>query len=487
MKQQAVNEQIGFAAQPGPQSLFFKLPLWINDILYGGARGGGKSYAVLGHFLALGEEFGKHYKGILFRRTYPELEDIISKAKEIFIRKDDTASASWNDSKKIMSFPSGASLKFRFLERDKDADRYQGHEYTWICIEEAGSFPSPIPIDKLRACLRSAVKGVPKFFIMTANPGGAGHNWLKAAYIDPAMPKTPHKVVRNIIFEGKEKEISWYRIFIPAKVSDNKILMKNDPNYINNIVASTGGQEWLLKAWLEGDWDIVAGGMFDDVWDRTKHILPAFKVPSGWRVYRAFDWGSSKPFSVGYWAVTDGGYAQFNGEYKTFHRGTLIRIGEWYGWNGSPDTGLRLLESEFIEQLFEREEILKRKYSVNRIYDGPADSAIFTVQDGESIADKHELMGISWEIAKKGPGSRIHAWQEVRQLMSNAKRFPMEERGLFVTEDCLQFIRTVPNIQRDPRNLDDVDTKAEDHICDETGYMCRWEMSSVRKVKISGF
>lgn len=479
------QKNVRFTAQEGQQAALFHCPF--EDILYGGARGGGKSFGMLGHFDTHQQEFGQHAKGIIFRRTYPELEDIIADAKKLYTQIDDNQKAIWNDSKKVMKFPNGANLKFRFLERDEHAQKYQGHAYSWICIEEAGNFPSPIPIDKLRACLRSAA-GIKKFFLLTANPGGCGHNWIKAQYIDPAQPEHPFKVTKKAMLNGEEIEASWYRIFIPAKVTDNKILMDNDPNYISNIVASAGGQDWLLKAWLDGDWNIVAGGMFDDLWNPAKHILPSFKVPNAWRVYRSFDWGSSKPFSVGWWAISDGGHCLFDdGEHRIFKAGTLIRISEWYGWNGTPDTGLRLLESEFVKLLLEKEEEIKEKYGVRKVFGGPADSAIFTVQDGESIADKHEKLGIHWEIAKKGAGSRVHAWQQIRQMLANSKEFPMEDKGLFVTEDCIQFRRTVPSMQRDPKNPDDIDTATEDHICDEVGYMCRWEQSVITTMKIRGF
>lgn len=479
-----VETFVRFEAQPGPQTALFQCP--IGDILYGGARGGGKSYGVLGLFDRHQQEYGENAKGIIFRRTYPELEDIVNKAKTMFTQEIDPAKCVWNDSKKIMFFPNKATLKFRHLDRDADAAKYQGHEYSMIIVEEAGNFPSPEPIDKLRACLRSAVK-MEKYFVLTANPGGPGHNWVKNQYVDPAPPEQIHKVVKEVVHNGEKKTITWQRVFIPARVTDNKILMKNDPNYINNLVASAGGQEWRLKAWLDGDWNIVAGGMFDDVWSESRHVLPPFSVPSTWKVYRSFDWGSSKPFSVGWWAVSDGGYVKIKEDLRLFYPGSLIRIGEWYGWNGTPNTGLRMLEDDFVKGLKEKEEDIKRKYQFRKVYPGPADSAIFTVQDGESIADKHEIRGVPWEKAAKGPGSRVHAWQEMRQLLANAKEIPMEDRGLFITEDCLQFRRVVPTIQRDPKNLDDIDTEGEDHICDETGYMCRFQPQSIQQVSISGF
>ena len=482
-----LEQFIRFRAQPGQQAALFECP--IGDILFGGARGGGKSKGSLGHFDAHQNEYGSLVKGILFRRTYPELEDIIADAIEMFCNDDDPNKARWFETKKTLLFPNKATLKFRFLEKDKDADKYQGHSYTWICIEEAGNFPSPIPIDKLRACLRSAkAANVAKWFLLTANPGGAGHNWLKSQYIDPAPPEVPHLVERSVTVNGKPKNVSWYRVFIPSKITDNKILMENDPDYINKIVASAGGQDWLLKAWLDGDWNIVAGGMFDDIWNAEKHIIPPFVVPHHWKVYRSFDWGSSRPFSVGWWSVSDGGHVECSdGKYRIFSRGTLIRVGEYYGWNGNPNVGLRLGETDFVKNLLDREEVLKHKYKITKVFDGPADSQIFSDSEDNSIADKHERMGICWERAQKGPGSRVRAWQEIRGLLSNSLKFPMEDRGMFVTSDCTNFIRLLPSTARDKNNLDDIDSDGEDHICDETGYMARWNPTVVQPVEISGF
>ena len=475
-----VKKVIGFKAQAGPQTLLFQCP--VQDILYGGARGGGKSAGAIGHFWNHANLYKQHARGVLFRKTYPELEDIMKKARDMYENV-----ASWNDSKKVMTFNNGATLRFRFLEKDIHADKYQGHEYSWICFEEVGNFPSPIPVDKLNACLRSAAPGIRKTFLLTANPGGPGHSWIKARYIDPSLPLVAHRVTQEIMFKGEKKVLEWDRMFIPASVYDNKILLENDPEYIVNIVKAAGGQEWLLKAWLEGDWNIVAGGMFDDLWRPDKHILPIFQVPKQWPVYRSFDWGSSKPFSVGWWTIADGGFCKVGDDYRTFANGTLIRIDEWYGWNGTPNIGLRMLESEFIEGLKEKEQVIMSKYGIKTILNGPADSAIFTVQDGLSIADKHEMKGISWNCAKKGPGSRVHAWQEVRQLLANALEDPMEDRGMFVTESCLQFIRTVPPLQRDVKNLDDINTDSEDHIIDETGYMARWHTATIEQLDIIGF
>lgn len=470
-----------FVPQPGPQWDLLTVP--VRDLLFGGARGGGKSYGMLGHYIAKAERTVRHYgqrdsfNGILVRRTLPELEDMILKAHKIF-----QGIGEWKDTKKTYVFPKqgvygGATLKFRYLEKDKDAERYQGHEYQWVGVEEGGNFPSPAPINKMRATLRSGT-GVDCYFLMTANPGGPGHNHLKADYIIPAPPNTPFIVRQEI----RGRVVEFYRMFIPSKLEDNKLLMENDPDYVARVVAATNGQEWLARAWLDGDWDIVAGGMFDDLWDAKIHVLQPFKIPRSWRIYRAFDWGSSKPFSVGWWAESDGSVCQMaDGTYKTFPPRTLFRIDEWYGWNGVPDTGLKMLEIDIAKGIKQRE--TTRGWDV---IGGPADTMIFDVRNGECLADHHRKQGIYWQAADKSPGSRITGWQEIRGRLQNSRKERMEDPGLFVFDSCRQFIRTFPVAQRDKNKPDDVDTDTEDHILDETRYMVRHKPNTVTVQRLSG-
>lgn len=456
--------------QEGPQTLLLKCH--IQDILYGGARGGGKTDGALGHWLDHVGEYGKYAAGLFVRRTMPELEDAIARAKELFIDV-----AEWKEQKKTFIFFGGGSLKFRFLERDTDADKYQGHAYTWIEIEEAGNFPNPEPVDKLRATLRSAY-GVKCWFLMTANPGGIGHNWIKERYISPAPPLTPFEA----IYKVGDQEVVVRRIFIPAKLSDNKILLNADPNYRNNIILATVGQEWLQKAWLDGDWDIVAGGMFDDIWRREKHVIKPFKIPFSWKVQRAYDWGSYKPFSVGWWAISDGTEAVLaDGSKRHFPTGSFFRISEWYGWNGNPNKGLRMLDKDIAEGIVEHEKNMGYK-----VKDGPADTSIFDEENGQSTVREYRPFGIYWKRADKKPGSRVAGWRKLRELLLAVIRNDRESPHLYCFDTCIQFIRTVPGLPRDKKKLDDVDTNAEDHIGDETRYMIRYRGRTGKLGKIGG-
>jgi hypothetical protein len=325
---------------------------------------------------------------------------------------------------------------------------------SWVGGDELGNYPTSRPIDLLRATLRSST-GVPCYFRGSANPGGTGHNWLRARYIDPAPPMTPFAATETVAGET----ITVKRCFIPSTLEDNALLMRNDPGYWQRVMAATGGNEALLKAWRYGLWDIVSGGMLDDVWDTAVHALEPFEVPQAWRIRRAFDWGSSRPFSCGWWAHADGETSTgLLG--RVYPKGTRFRIMEYYGWNGKPNEGLRMTNTEIARQIKAMEDASPYK---GRIDAGPADSQIFDVVNGTSIAQQMAACGIAWKPAQKGPGSRRQGWSVLRQLLKASLQWPMEEPGLFVFNTCRQFIRTVPILPRDKSDADDADSDAEDH------------------------
>lgn len=439
--------RVAWSPNPGTQELLVSCPY--ADVGFGGARGGGKSYGVIGDWLVHAAEYGRDAKGILFRQTYDELDELLDITRKIY----PLTGATFKIQKRTWEWPTGASLKMRYLLREEDAEHYQGHSYTWLCYDDAGNVPAPKPIDLLRATLRSGA-GVPPVFRITFNPGGVGHNWLKARYIDPAPPLTPFY----------DEEMHLWRVFIPSTLDDNVALTENDPDYWMRVEASASGDDALLKAWRWGLWDIVAGGMFDDVWKRDTHVVKPFAIPATWYVDRSFDWGSSKPFSVGWWAESDGTTAP-NG--RTYLRGTLFRTNEWYGSNGRPNEGVKMTDEEIADGIKERESKIP-----NRINAGPADSAIFDVDVNRSTssADAMAARGVRFERADKSPGSRKQGWQKIRKMLKAARQWPMESPGLFIFDTCTDWIRTVPVLPRDKRDRDDVDTNAEDHTGDETRY-----------------
>lgn len=449
--QTADRRLVAFEAQPGtPQEAMIACPF--EDLFFGGARGGGKTYGMLGDWLSHQDLYGKDAYGVFFRKTYDELEQVQEFAQKIF----PLVGARYSAYKRTWYFPNGAKLKMRYLDKDKDANRYQGHEYTWICFEELTNWASPKPIDKLRACLRSGA-GVPCYLRATGNPGGVGHNWVKGRYIDPSSPGLP--------FYNNEQEV--WRIFIPATLDDNPKLTENDPNYWKRLVAAANGDKELLRAWRQGDWDIIAGGMLDDVFDRSRHIIQPFEIPYSWYVDRTFDWGSSSPFSVIWWAESDGTVAP-NG--IIYPRGTMFVISEWYGWNGKPNEGNKMLAHEIADGILEREKTgMLRSLLIN---DGAADTQIWQSDPliGISIADEMAERGVNWLKADKTPGSRKQGWQRLRRFLKASSSFPMEEAGLFIFNNCVQWVRTVPVLPRYEKDRDDVDPNAEDHAGDATRY-----------------
>ena len=445
--------RVVWAPQPGPQAALLACP--VPDVLYGGARGGGKSDGLLGDWLAHAERYGRCARGALFRRSYPEFQETEARLGEILPRlgwQRRVTSHTWTSSK-------GATLGLRYLDNDADADGYLGHSYSWEGYDELGNWPRSAPIDKLLGALRSA-HGVPCVRRATANPGGVGHNWVKARYLDPSPAWVP--------FTGTD---GLERVFIPARLQDNRILTSRDPGYVDRLKAT--GASWLVDAWLNGSWDITAGGMFDDLFRRGVHVIAPFEIPLGWYMDRSFDWGSARPFSVGWWAESDGTPARLaDGTERFFPRGSLFRIAEWYGWNGTPNEGCRALAVEVAAGILEREQgaWARHPWTGPRVHTGPADASIWAAENGVCIASDMREAGVTWTEADKSPGSRKNGWERVRKLLKAALAERPEEPCLYVFDTCVHWIRTVPSLPRDPRKLEDVDTNAEDHAGDETRY-----------------
>lgn len=465
--------RVAWSPNPGAQVLFLSSPFWETAIE--GNRGGGKTQVLLADFAqhcgpkrAEGHlaGYGPAWRGILFRRTFPELEDVIAKTKAMLPRI--FPGAEYNIVNHTWKWPTGEELLLRHMRSIADYDDYHGHEYPFISWEELGTYASPACYDAMKSCSRSATLDMPRKVRATFNPAGVGHNWLKARFIDPAPAGVP---IRD--------EHGNLRVRIHSDLAENKPLLAADPDYRQKIAAAAAGSEHKLKAWLEGDWDIVAGGMFDDVFDQRRHVLAPFALPESWRMFRAFDWGSSKPFSVGWWAITDGSSLP---DGRPIPRGSFVRFAEWYGWNGSePNVGLRMPDVDIARGILEREKAMKIH---DRVVAGPADSAIFFAEPGKrSIADAMADEGVAFIPADKRPGSRKSGWEVMRRLLSSAMTDQPEDPGLYVVETCRQWLRTVPVAPRDEKDPDDLDTDAEDHAADESRYAVTSEPGEARLVE----
>lgn len=393
----------------------------------------------------VGQGFGANWRGVLFRETYPQLSDVLAKSKALFYRA--FPGVKFNSSDYVWTWPTGEQLYFRHMRVEDDYWNYHGHEYPWIGWEELTNWADGACYDSMKSCSRSSHPDMPRKYRSTANPYGIGHSWVKRYFIDVAPP--------GVVFNDGGMD----RVRIKGYFFENKTLMKSDPEYVTRLMSIADPNK--RKAWLGADWNIVSGGMFDGVWREEVHMIKPFEIPKGWRISRSFDWGSSAPFSVGWWATSNGtdlytGDTDDNGEptRRSFPRGTKFRIAEWYGWTGKDNEGCRMLASEIGRGIKKREDEMGL---TGKVIAGPADTSIFETTNGVCIADDMARAGIRWERADKGPGSRKNGWEKVRDMFAACLDFPMERPGLFVFNTCRHFIRTVPSLPRDKNDPDDVD------------------------------
>ena len=359
---------IGWEPQPGPQTALLACPVF--EVFFGGARGGGKTDGMLGEWASHADLHGKNAVGLMVRRERVQLLETIERSRQIY----GPIGARYNDQDKMWRWPNGARLRFAYLERDADADAYQGHSYTRVYVEELGTFPSASPVLRLMATLRSG-EGVPCGFRATGNPGGPGHQWVKARYIDPNPAGWE---VRKFTYENPwtRDTIEQDRVFIPSKLQDNKFL---GPEYVANL--QMVGSDTLVRAWLEGDWTVIEGAYFD-CWRYDLHVVEPFEVPAHWARFRSMDWGSAKPFSVGWWAIVgDDHCLSIQGASRIIPRGALLRYREWYGAAG-PNVGLKMTAEAVADGIVERE----RSDAALRY--GVLDPACFKEDGGPSIAER---------------------------------------------------------------------------------------------------
>lgn len=435
----APAQLIAWRPQKGPQTALLACPVF--EVFFGGARGGGKTDGVLGEWAVHADRYGSNAIGLMVRRTRVELTETFERAKVLF----EPLGAKFTTMPMRVVMPGGGRLTFAYLERDADAAAYQGHSYTRVYVEEIGNFPNPAPILKLFATLRSGA-GVPCRFRATGNPGGPGHQWVKARYIDPAPGGW--EVITD-------PATGLQRVYIPSRVGDNRHL---GADYVQRLRAS--GSPELVRAWLEGDWAVIAGAFFPE-FDLTKHVIAPRELPRHWHRFRSLDWGSAKPFSVGWWAVSDGELAQFP-------RGALVRYREWYGMKaGEPNVGLKMTAEDVADGIVARE---ASDTEDGRMF-GVADPAIFAQDGGPSIAERMGRRGVIFRPADNARVARNGAmggWDQVRARLAGEDGRPM----LYLFSTCVDSIRTLPALQHDPDRPEDVDTDGEDHAPDEIRYAC---------------
>lgn len=438
------------------------LAWWADELFYGGERGGGKSDFQLGYQEYGALSYDGKSRGIMFRKTYAELEELQSRATEVFPQTGavfKTQPSAEYPFSNCWYWPNGATVKMRYIESEKDYGRYHGHQYTHISFDEVTEYPTPNGLLKMLSTLRSA-HGVPCTMRATGNPGGVGHGWVKARYIDVSQPLVPYT----------DPDSGFTRLFVPSRTDDNQILLQADPKYRDRIKAATGGNDALRKAWLEGDWNIVAGAFFD-CWSVSRHVIRPFEIPAHWLRFRSGDWGSARPFSFGWWAVVSDDYNTAEG--LTLPRGCLVRYREWYGMatdaHGQPqyNTGLKLVAEDVGSRLWDLE-----RNDVKLTY-GVLDPAAFSQDGGPSLAERiykgsgNNILFRRADNARVSQKGAMGGWDQVRsRLIGEAVDRPMA----VCFNSCYNSIRTIPVLQHDKDKIEDLDTSQEDHAADEWRY-----------------
>lgn len=426
------------------------------ELLYGGAAGGGKSKATVMEALIDSLE----HPGIdsyLFRRTYPELRDTLIREALASIPKElGTYTQSSHDFKLV----NGSTLHFRYCRNLQDAYNYQGTEMHRLYIDELTHFPQEV-YDYLRTRVRAPKsKNIQPKIRCTSNPGGVGHGWVKASFIDGKEPYKVYDVPVRSDTLGKTFTVT--RQYIPATVTDNPYLGEN---YILELEQKP---EALRKALLLGDWNVFEGQVFTEFINDPKHykdrigthVIEPFRIPEGWKRYRTFDWGYSKPFSVGYWAEDSDGrlyrYAEIYGSPKNRETGLTDKA----------NAGMKLAPRDLAKMIREYEET----YEAENHLIGIADPAIFDESRGSdgSISKIFEQQGIYFE---RGDHQRLAGKIQLHnRLAFDNNGIPM----LYVFNICHDFIRTIPALTYHPLHVEDIDSEGEDHIYDETRYLCMY-------------
>lgn len=460
---------------PGSQQLFLNCPIF--EALYEGTRGPGKTLSLIMDFAKdCGKGFGKAWRGVLFRREYKDLDDVVKKIEEWFPKMFPGFQFNKSKSEYAAIWPTGEKLLLRHLDSEEDYDNYHGHEYPWIGFEELTQWENDKAYRKMFSCCRSGVPGINCRVRATTNPYGVGHNWVKKRF------GLPHKRGKVIRIPGEMP-----RVAIHGSIWENFLLLHVQPEYPNIIrqAASNPAEE---KAWLEGSWNVTAGGMFDDIWDPAIHIVPNFKlsdIPRGWTISRAYDHGQSSPFAVGWWLESNGEPIEIDGKPYGEVRGDLFLWMEWYGCKIDKDTGdevgLRMSAKKIAIGILDLED---DEGITGRVIPGPADNQIFNNdadKQNRSLADDMEDVrggnGVIWERSDKSPGSRKRGYEKIRDRLEGAKAQAgfREEPGIFVCERCEFWIEHIPPAPRDKKDPDELPDGWPDHDLDMTRYRVAWE------------
>lgn len=437
-----VNQQsIAYAPQPGPQTDYHRR---IEDVVgYGGTKGPGKTHAIIGE--ALRDTENPQYHGILFRRTYPQLQEIIDRGTKIY----SMLGAEWKGVLHRWHFPSGAIISTGHVQHEKDVENWNGKEFQYMGVDQAEQFTKYM-IDYLMAQNRTSAPDLRCRFHMTFNPGGIGNAWIKKMFITDRLPAKTYSMILDMPDGAK---LTRTYTFIRGTVYDNKILLKNNPQYLA-VLASL--PEKLKKAFLHGDFDALSGQYFD-TWMEDFHTIKSFDVPPEWNIYMSMDWGYDKPLSCHWWAIPpDSSHVYCIAEYVTTHT----------------------ISTKAAEEIHVKN---KAMFGDNYIADRrikwfAVDPSIFNTggQTGKSIGeDFYNTMvektsnGTEHLLIIPADNNRIQGWSLFRNMLAiqkDGKPYCM----WFKT--CSYALESIPTLIHDEHKTEDLDSDGDDHAADDHRY-----------------
>jgi len=418
VQREIAQADVVFRPNDGPQTDFLAAPE--IDVLYGGAAGGGKSYAMLVDPLRYAHRAA--HRALILRRSMPELRELIDKSRELYPQA--FPGCKFREVEKLWNFPSGAKVEFGFLERDADVYRYQGQAYSWIGFDEITHLPTEFSWNYLASRLRTTDSEIKPYLRCTANPGGIGAHWVKKRYVTPMIPNEP--------FEGVD---GLSRKFIPARLEDNPYL-SYDGRYEKMLQALPEVQRRQL---LEGNWDITEGAAFTE-FDSNVHIITPFDIPLGWERLKGIDYGYASE-SACIWGAVDP------------TDGTLIIYRELYQKN---------LTGVDLASVITRMEV-RDPYSVQGVLDTSAWARTGTT--GPTVGETLQRAGHKLRRADKNRiQGKIQIHEYLRVQQSGRPR-------LQIFNVCPNLIRELQGIPLDKSNPEDVDTHAPDHAYDALRYL----------------
>lgn len=435
-KPSSLKQKAIWCPQRGPQVNAITAD-WCPILLYGGAKFGGKTDFLLGDFLQDVRTYKEHWQGIIFRRALTEFTEIKLRAKELFPK----AGATWHEQAHEWRFPEGSILRFKYLEKFEDIALYEGHSYSWVGIDELGEWDDANAFFRCLSLNRYAKAKIETLRLRaTCNPGGRGHAWIKQYFIDPA-PGGYEPIWDEVL--------KCHRIFIPAKLEDNKIGLMNDPGYENRLMRS--GSPSFVRAIRHGDWNVIAGAYFSAFSD--KNIIEPFEIPEYWTRFVSLDPGSADPFCYTWWAVSDGSISPYK-------KGHLICYREWYGEKDEIDgervRGLRLSLQQQVDGVKSREIDEKISYRI-------AGHDLWDTRKGPSDAELMALQGIGFLKAeiKRKPG-----WRHMLDAIRGENNIPLA----YWFKTCIKCIQHIPMAQHDRKDAEDVEDSPTDHSLDSIRY-----------------